>query len=226
MPQSALSQVQQQEMSTEKRRALEEQAASLKPVPRITPADLSGDLRSMKRRLDQRLYLMIKHKGQEAAGEAAAAEEQLPAGSWTFPRARNLPEETLRQTANRALTAAIGRRQPMYPLGNAPMGHLLRRRPEGAAAAARGMPLSAQRAPALHCVPASSAALLNGHSVTLQGARQAWLTGLNHPALCYRHHTRRSCRHLLSADAGGGRPLGRHAAASGPCLRLCLADQG
>lgn len=64
----------------------------------------------MKRQLEQRLYLMVKRKS---------------SGGWGFPAAENSASESIRQTADRALTATIGRRHPIYPIGNAPMGHLV-----------------------------------------------------------------------------------------------------
>lgn len=84
-------------------------AKTFKPVPRTTAADSSGDRRTMKRRLDQRLFLLAR----SASGE------------WCFPATAHKPGETIRQTAERALHESVGRKAPVFFIGNAPIGHRL-----------------------------------------------------------------------------------------------------
>lgn len=79
------------------------------PAPRVTEADRANDRRSLKRRLDQRLFMLVRPKG----------------GTWSLPQQENREGETMRQTAERALAAAIDTAavQP-YFVGNAPAGHV------------------------------------------------------------------------------------------------------
>ncbi|KAL4856353.1 39S ribosomal protein L46 [Chlorella vulgaris] len=85
------------------------------PAPRITEADKTNDRRSLKRRLDQRLFMLVRPKG----GGGGAA--------WTLPQQENQESETMRQTAERALAEAVdvSAVQP-YFVGNAPAGHLIK----------------------------------------------------------------------------------------------------
>lgn len=78
------------------------------PVPKITAADQSNNKRTMKRRLTESLYLLV----------------QRPDGRWEFPTATHSEAETIRDTADKALRAAIGGEQRVYPLGNAPAAHI------------------------------------------------------------------------------------------------------
>mmetsp|Transcript_16042 Transcript_16042/g.27586 ORF Transcript_16042/g.27586 Transcript_16042/m.27586 type:complete len:273 (-) Transcript_16042:251-1069(-) len=75
----------------------------------LTEADRSGDTKSMARALRQRLYLVVK---QPLQGSRAA---------WHFPHTQHQPDETIRQTCERALISTIGQQYPVFFIGNAPM---------------------------------------------------------------------------------------------------------
>ncbi|KAK9803311.1 hypothetical protein WJX72_011878 [[Myrmecia] bisecta] len=66
------------------------------PAPRITEADHNNDRKSLWRKLDQRLYLLVKERG---------------AGSWRFPQQQHREGESIRQTIERA----IGQRALVIP---------------------------------------------------------------------------------------------------------------
>ncbi|KAG2433482.1 hypothetical protein HYH02_012600 [Chlamydomonas schloesseri] len=85
------------------------------PVPSTTAADSSGDVSTMRRRLADSVYLVVR--GGPAAGGGGG-------GEWSFPQAVNTGEESISDTAQRALSSAIGRSHPVYFIGNAPMGHV------------------------------------------------------------------------------------------------------
>ena len=80
------------------------------PASRETPADVSGDERTLKRKLDQFLFLVVR----DAATNA-----------WGFPRLVN-PEDgatTMRATAKAAMDACVGDSIETFLVGNAPAGH-------------------------------------------------------------------------------------------------------
>ena len=78
------------------------------PAPRRTAADASGDRKTLARRLDERLFLVLKRKG----------------GDWGFAMTEIQEEEASRRAAERALSEAVGDAgyQP-YFVGNAPAAH-------------------------------------------------------------------------------------------------------
>lgn len=84
-------------------------AQQWQPAPRETEADVAMDTKSLRRRLDQRLFLLVKTKGDS---------------SWQFPQAESSAGETMRQTAERALKETIQEGPKTYFVGNAPMGHV------------------------------------------------------------------------------------------------------
>ena len=80
------------------------------PASRETPADVSGDARTLERKLDQFLFLVVR----DAATNA-----------WGFPRLVN-PEDgatTMRATAKAAMDACVGDSIETFLVGNAPAGH-------------------------------------------------------------------------------------------------------
>ncbi|GLC38024.1 hypothetical protein PLESTB_000445000 [Pleodorina starrii] len=110
------------------------------PVPSETIADSSGDVRSMRRRLSEGLYLVVRSGGQQGQGAApgpasTAAPPQGAAdrggggggGVWGFPSAAHTGEESISDTAQRALHSVIGRSHPVFFVGRAPMAHLAAR---------------------------------------------------------------------------------------------------
>lgn len=92
----------------------EEKEAFLKPpLPLVTAADEAGDRRSTNRRLDRRLFLLVKKDRAEHA--------------WQFPQGGLEGDETLRAAAERELaeeTALSHAGGDVYFLSNAPAGHL------------------------------------------------------------------------------------------------------
>ncbi|KAK3248496.1 hypothetical protein CYMTET_42039 [Cymbomonas tetramitiformis] len=78
------------------------------PAPRTTAADAANDTKSLDRALDKRLYLFVRHKQ----------------GHWHFPHTSHNPGETMRQTAERALSEYwAGDGEDAYFIGNAPSAH-------------------------------------------------------------------------------------------------------
>ena len=80
------------------------------PASRETEADVSGDTKTLHRRLDQFLFLVV----QDAATKR-----------WGFPREVN-PEDgatTMRATAKAAMDACVGDSIETFLVGNAPAGH-------------------------------------------------------------------------------------------------------
>jgi len=66
----------------------------IKPAPRTTAADAAGDTQSLDRRLDRRLYLILKRDRTEF--------------SWQFPQRERLSNETLRKSSERAVLERLG----------------------------------------------------------------------------------------------------------------------
>lgn len=80
---------------------------AFRPVPRVTAADNRGDRKTMKRQLDKRVFLVCRNQQ----------------GTWEFPATANQQNESIRQTAERALTESLGKQAPIFFIGNAPMAH-------------------------------------------------------------------------------------------------------
>ncbi|XP_037582911.1 39S ribosomal protein L46, mitochondrial-like [Dermacentor silvarum] len=84
-------------------------AKEFKPASRLTEADSKGDTRTTQRCLDQALLLVVN--------------QQLGKGHrWILPQALHANGETMRQTAERALTEVCGPALEAFFLGNAPAG--------------------------------------------------------------------------------------------------------
>uniref|UniRef100_A0A383V7P6 Large ribosomal subunit protein mL46 N-terminal domain-containing protein n=1 Tax=Tetradesmus obliquus TaxID=3088 RepID=A0A383V7P6_TETOB len=107
----------------------------LKLVPTVTKADESGAASTMKRRLADKLVLLVKARNPAAAAAAAAAAGSVSGAAaataaaaegqavWTFPTAEHKAGESIKEAAERALKEAIGPSQ-VYFVGNSPMAHL------------------------------------------------------------------------------------------------------
>ncbi|KAI9809415.1 MAG: 54S ribosomal protein L17 mitochondrial [Pycnora praestabilis] len=78
-----------------------------RPMPRITEADSTGDERSLNRRLQRSLYLLVK--GTE--------------GRWTFPSASLMMKENLHQAAERILVQSGGLNMNTWAVGHVPVGY-------------------------------------------------------------------------------------------------------
>lgn len=94
-----------------------------------TPADARGDVRTMKRRLRDKLVLIVKGGGGSGGGGSSSG------GRWQFPAAEHREGETIRATAERALRQTIGL-PPLFFIGNAPMAHLEEEEKDGGKKAA------------------------------------------------------------------------------------------
>lgn len=82
----------------------------LKKKYNTTEADSNGDVRTILRRLDRRLFLLVRSKA---------------TGKWNFPMAEYdiKKDQTLRATAERAVDLQVGRKYlRVWMVGNAPMG--------------------------------------------------------------------------------------------------------
>ncbi|KAK3676197.1 hypothetical protein LTR78_003947 [Recurvomyces mirabilis] len=77
-----------------------------RPQARLTEADRSGDEKSLNRKLDRTLYLIVKN------GE----------GRWRFPEDRIYGRENLHQAAERILVQSCGINMNTWLVGNHPIG--------------------------------------------------------------------------------------------------------
>ncbi|KAM8972804.1 large ribosomal subunit protein mL46 [Pelodytes ibericus] len=80
-----------------------------KMAPRVTEADEKDDKSSLNRKLENNLVLLVKEK---------VSNEEI----WMFPQMEWLCGETMRQTAERALSTLSDNRIKAHFLGNAPCG--------------------------------------------------------------------------------------------------------
>lgn len=78
-------------------------------------SDLTNDRRSLERRLDDSLFLIVKRNRKD--------------NSWQFPQGKWVEGETMRDTAERVLYRAVGKNRFWFP-GNCPMGHFCYEYPE------------------------------------------------------------------------------------------------
>jgi hypothetical protein len=85
--------------------------------PRITSEDLADEAHSLNRGLDRRLYLISKLKNRAD-------------NAWEFPWARRRADETLFETAMRALGDRAGSRLQTTVVSHAPFGHIEKAYPE------------------------------------------------------------------------------------------------
>ncbi|KAI8113089.1 hypothetical protein M9435_003095 [Picochlorum sp. BPE23] len=84
----------------------EESSSTWEPAPRETLADTTGDRKSLRRRLDQRLFLLVKKNGQ-----------------WGFLNSVIGDDDTSRSAAERALAEGTGGAYQHYFIGNTPAAH-------------------------------------------------------------------------------------------------------
>lgn len=86
------------------------EALSYTEISRETDADKENDLRSLNRKLDKKLFLVVKQKLDNF--------EQ-----WILPQGDNVLEESMRETAERTLGQVCGDNMESTFLGNAPCGY-------------------------------------------------------------------------------------------------------
>ena len=78
------------------------------PAPRETEADASGEIKTMDRRLKERVYLSVKEKGSN--------------GAWApFPSTFVGEDETILAAAKRATSEAVGGKLELYCPSNCPL---------------------------------------------------------------------------------------------------------
>ena len=78
--------------------------------PRVTDADRRGNIKSLRRALPQRLFLVLKKNREENA--------------WQFPQGDWLQGETIRDTASNRLKEGLGDKLETHFLSNAPSVHI------------------------------------------------------------------------------------------------------
>ncbi|XP_048418777.1 39S ribosomal protein L46, mitochondrial isoform X1 [Stegostoma tigrinum] len=87
----------------------EQKFRQFRPAERIQEADKKSDRSTLNRRLDEKLILLVKEK---------VGDEDI----WLLPQGEWNPGETMRQTAERALSTLSGNELHAVFLGNAPAG--------------------------------------------------------------------------------------------------------
>ncbi|KAI8465695.1 MAG: hypothetical protein J3K34DRAFT_525166 [Monoraphidium minutum] len=106
-----------------KQRQKDDDADSFKPVPIETPADRSGDVRTMKRSLREKLVLLVKQNGSALGpSRGGGGGGGSGGGGWAFPHVAAREGEAVRAAAERALREAAGPAEAFF-IGNAPMAH-------------------------------------------------------------------------------------------------------
>ncbi|KAL8691839.1 MAG: hypothetical protein Q9218_003017, partial [Villophora microphyllina] len=83
-----------------------------RPMPRVTEADRVGDMRSLDRRLERTLYLVVR-RGEEEGGR------------WWFPSDGLVGKESLHTAAERIIVHAGGVNMNTWVVGNIPLGHFV-----------------------------------------------------------------------------------------------------
>jgi len=78
------------------------------PAPRITQDDISKNMKSLNRAIDQKLYLLVKYKD----------------GGWQFPQILHTEGQTIREAAE-AGAGMVASMDDVYVIGNAPSAHLV-----------------------------------------------------------------------------------------------------
>ncbi|GAA6030717.1 hypothetical protein JCM8097_006286 [Rhodosporidiobolus ruineniae] len=88
--------------------AREEVEGSKEALPRETEADRTGDVKSLERRADRTLYLLLKKKRDQHA--------------WQFPQGAVEANESLVSAAQRELLEEVGNNVDVWPVGKVPAG--------------------------------------------------------------------------------------------------------
>ncbi|KAJ1893729.1 hypothetical protein LPJ66_005588 [Kickxella alabastrina] len=88
--------------------AVVEPARLIEVQPRETQADISGDVRSLERKLDRTLYLLVKDSA---------------ADQWGLPQGAIEGDELLHEAARRNLKDICGGKMNVWMVGNGPVGH-------------------------------------------------------------------------------------------------------
>ncbi|ORZ31700.1 hypothetical protein BCR44DRAFT_34849 [Catenaria anguillulae PL171] len=75
------------------------------PAPRVTEADKANDVKSLERKLDEPLYLVVKNKGK-----------------WELPTGAVEGEEALHEAAQRNVVDSLGKNMELWMVGRVPIG--------------------------------------------------------------------------------------------------------
>lgn len=75
-----------------------------RPGPRVTDADKNGDVKTLKRRLPERVYFLAQQKG-----------------SWAFPNVTLTEGETMLDAAKRGVQTSVGSEMDIFYLSNCPL---------------------------------------------------------------------------------------------------------
>ncbi|QSL64762.1 hypothetical protein MERGE_002064 [Pneumocystis wakefieldiae] len=86
-------------------------------LPRETEADRKGDLRSLERKLDKTLYLLVKKPREEHC--------------WQFPQGVVTDEDVLHTAAERSLYEVCGNNMNVWYVGHVPVGNGKYKYPKG-----------------------------------------------------------------------------------------------
>lgn len=114
-------------------RQKDDDAGAFNPVPVETAADGIGDVSTMKRKLREKLVLLVKQRDSAipadsesssggGSGGAKGSKGAGAGGAWAFPHVQHKEGETIRATAERALQECAGVAEVFF-IGNAPMAH-------------------------------------------------------------------------------------------------------
>lgn len=94
------------------KRIWEKEYMAFQPADRTTEADKTNDTKSRDRKLDRKLILVVKHSFDNEKEE-----------KWRLPQVERQEGESMRQTAERALSTRCGNLNATF-IGNAPCGYL------------------------------------------------------------------------------------------------------
>jgi large subunit ribosomal protein L46 len=75
-----------------------------KPAPRVTEADENGDVKTLKRRLMERVYFLVQKDGR-----------------WTFPVVALKEDETFMDASKRAVVETVGEKMDIYYVSTCPL---------------------------------------------------------------------------------------------------------
>ncbi|KIW98672.1 uncharacterized protein Z519_00333 [Cladophialophora bantiana CBS 173.52] len=94
---------------------------------RHTEADEKNDQRSLERRLQRTLYLLVKLKNKGGQAKEKAADENSEKWLWKFPSGPVVGFEGLKEAAQRILFSSLGPNMNTFFVGNHPVGHYVAR---------------------------------------------------------------------------------------------------
>ncbi|KAH0841746.1 hypothetical protein AYO21_01022 [Fonsecaea monophora] len=90
---------------------------------RVTGADESNDQRSLERRLQRTLYLLVKLKNKSGQAKGQEVGDDSERWLWRFPSGPVIGFEGLKEAAQRILLSSLGPNMNTFFVGNHPVGH-------------------------------------------------------------------------------------------------------